>query len=136
MIEFQNIRNVKILPEDPPAYICELDLKLPEEDWEQVEYCARPNGGGICDDVVAAIQRGELEGVISDGSPTTDDYWEDVRSKRDALLQESDIEVLPDRWALMSPEEQHAWATYRQALRDIPESHEDPLQVEWPKKPV
>lgn len=135
-IEFKNIRNVRVLPEDPPAYICEMDLKLPDEEWEEVEYCARPGGGGICDDVVAAIQRGEFSGMIADGSPTTDDYWEDVRAKRDALLRESDIEVLPDRWALKSPEEQHAWATYRQALRDIPQSYEDPLQVEWPKKPA
>lgn len=135
-IEFKNIRNVKVLPEDPPAYICEMDLKIPDEDWEEVEYCARPGGGGICDDVVAAIQRGDFEGLIEDGSPTVEDYWADVRGKRDQLLAESDIEVLPDRWALMSPEEQHAWATYRQALRDIPDSHEDPRQVEWPKKPA
>lgn len=134
-IEFKNIRNVKLLPEDPPAYLCELDLKLPDEDWEEVEYCARPGGGGICDDVVAAIQRGEFSGTITDGSPTVEQYWEDVRAKRDELLAESDIEVLPDRWALMSPEEQHAWATYRQALRDIPDSHEDPRQVVWPEKP-
>lgn len=86
-----------------------------------------------------------LKGLIDDGtlvvSPASAEYmneryWADVRARRDELLAESDIEVLPDRWALMSPEEQHAWATYRQALRDIPESHEDPLQVEWPKKPA
>src|SRR5690606_23772316 len=64
--QFKNIRNVKLLPEDPPAYLCELDLKLPDEGWEAVEYCARPGGGGICDDVIAAIQRGEFEGTITD----------------------------------------------------------------------
>lgn len=135
-IEFKNIRNVKLLPEDPPAYLCELDLKIPGEDWEQVEYCARPGGGGICDDVIAAIQRGEFSGMIADGSPTVEQYWEDVRAKRDELLIESDIEVLPDRWEAMTPEERTAWAAYRQALRDIPQSHSEPLDIDWPTPPA
>lgn len=136
LVEFKNIRNVKLLPEDPPAYLCDLDLKLPDEDWEEVEYCARPNGGGICDDVIAAIQRGEFEGTITDGSPTVEQYWDDVRAKRDELLIESDIEVLPDRWEAMTPEERTAWTAYRQALRDIPQSHSEPLDIDWPTPPA
>ena len=135
IIEFKNIRNVKLLPEKPPAYLCELDLKLPDEDWEQVEYCARPGGGGICDDVIAAIQRGEFEGTITDGSPTDEQYWEDVRAKRDELLAESDIHVLPDRWERMTPEQRKAWSDYRQALRDLPDTCTDPRNPCWPTPP-
>ena len=28
-----------------------------------------------------------------------------------------------------------AWATYRQALRDLPENTEDPKNVTWPSQP-
>lgn len=135
-IAFKNIRNVRQLPETPPAYLCELDLKLSDEDaFSAVECCARPGGGGICDAVVAAIAAGDFQGAISDGSPTTEQHWQDVRRKRGDLLRESDIEVLPDRWAAMTPEQQQAWATYRQALRDLPDTCEDPAAPVWPVKP-
>jgi hypothetical protein len=62
--------------------------------------------------------------------------WEVVRTQRDQLLTESDIYVLPDRWNVMTPEEQTAWSEYRQALRDIPQVYDDPADVVWPTKPT
>src|SRR5690606_14898161 len=134
-VQFKNITNVRRLPEEGLAYLCTLDLKIAGEDWETVEYCARPGGGGICDDVIAAIQRGEFEGTITDGSPTVEQYWEDVRAKRDELLAESDIHVLPDRWEQMTPEQRKAWSDYRQALRDLPDTCTDPRNPCWPTPP-
>ena len=61
--------------------------------------------------------------------------WTKVRERRDNLLIESDTYVLPDRWMAMTVEQQQAWATYRQALRDIPQEFTDPAQVVWPEKP-
>ena len=61
--------------------------------------------------------------------------WQVVREKRDRLLIESDSNVLPDRWAAMSAEKQQEWATYRQTLRDIPQTYSDPADVVWPTKP-
>jgi hypothetical protein len=58
-----------------------------------------------------------------------------VRAQRDNLLAESDLMVLPDRWAAMTTEQQEAWATYRQALRDIPQQGGFPTTVTWPVKP-
>tara|TARA_R110001599_G_scaffold129199_5_gene303452 strand:- start:1854 stop:2219 length:366 start_codon:yes stop_codon:yes gene_type:complete len=59
----------------------------------------------------------------------------EMRTQRDALLKESDVEVLPDR----TPSDEIK--AYRQALRDLP-STEVPtynangeLQVSWPIKP-
>ena len=40
-----------------------------------------------------------------------------VRAKRDQLLKDSDWTQLPD-----TPADKEAWATYRQALRDLPTS--------------
>lgn len=61
--------------------------------------------------------------------------WQAIRARRDVLLAESDTAVLPDRWAAMTQEQQKAWSTYRQSLRDIPKSFEDPRDVAWPIKP-
>ena len=61
--------------------------------------------------------------------------WNLVRKERGYLLMQSDIAVLLDRWASMTPEKQQEWSTYRQALRDIPQSFSDPKDVVWPIKP-
>lgn len=62
--------------------------------------------------------------------------WEPIRVQREKLLLESDLYVLPDRWSLMTSEDQTAWAEYRQALRDLPQSYEDPDDVIWPISPT
>lgn len=61
--------------------------------------------------------------------------WEQVRILRDQLLAKSDVNVLPDRWTVMTAEVQQAWTDYRQALRDIPQTFSDPAEVVWPEEP-
>lgn len=65
-----------------------------------------------------------------------DAEWAAVRAQRDALLLETDALVsTPDRWALLTPEKQQEWLDYRQALRDLPTTAEDPIDVIYPTKP-
>lgn len=59
----------------------------------------------------------------------------EARIKRDQLLVESDVFVLPDRWAAMTPDQQKAWSEYRQLLRDIPNQVGFPIEIIWPNKP-
>lgn len=61
--------------------------------------------------------------------------WQEVRNTRDSFLAESDLYILPDRWATYNQDEQQAWKVYRQALRDVPQTFIDPLEVVWPQKP-
>lgn len=61
--------------------------------------------------------------------------WAEVRRVRDTYLVESDLYVMPDRWAAYNQDEQNAWAVYRKALRDIPQNFIDPKEVVWPQKP-
>jgi hypothetical protein len=61
--------------------------------------------------------------------------WGVIRATRNALLIESDVYVLPDIWATYTQDEQNAWAVYRKALRDIPQTFIDPKEVVWPQKP-
>jgi hypothetical protein len=56
----------------------------------------------------------------------------EVRTERDAKLTESDWTQVAD-----APVDQAAWATYRQALRDIPTHANFPnlTETDWPTKP-
>jgi hypothetical protein len=55
----------------------------------------------------------------------------EARSKRNTLLAASDWTQIPD-----APVDQAAWATYRQALRDITAQAGFPESIDWPVQPV
>ena len=59
--------------------------------------------------------------------------WAALRAERDRLLAASD-------WVVVKAQEAGeavpaAWATYRQALRDLPANTADPANPVWPTKP-
>ncbi len=58
--------------------------------------------------------------------------WDDVRKTRDSLLKSTDWTMISD-----TSVDQTAWKTYRQALRDIPETYKDkePSEVVYPTQP-
>ena len=58
--------------------------------------------------------------------------WNDIRLKRDTLLMSTDWTMISD-----TSVDQSAWKTYRQTLRDIPETYKDkqPSEVVWPTQP-
>lgn len=60
-----------------------------------------------------------------------------IRPHRDMLLYQCDWTQGSD--AQLSTEKRAAWATYRQALRDVPQAFPDatyPNEVTWPEKPA
>jgi hypothetical protein len=57
-----------------------------------------------------------------------DTQWQVVRTQRNQMLKDSDWTQLSD-----SPVDKTAWATYRQALRDIT-TQPDPFNIVWPKQ--
>lgn len=59
----------------------------------------------------------------------TEAQWANVRSERNRKLAECDWTQLPD-----APVDSVAWATYRQALRDIT-TQSDPFAIVWPEEP-
>lgn len=66
------------------------------------------------------------------------DKWDDVRDKRDPLLEASDKESLvlwADRWLASDQATKDAWDEYRTALRNIT-TQEDPDNVTWPMHPL
>lgn len=56
--------------------------------------------------------------------------WQSVRDSRNILLNESDYTQVPD-----FPGNKEAWTKYRQLLRDIPQTYNNPEDVVWPEKP-
>jgi len=53
-----------------------------------------------------------------------------IRNKRNVLLTQSDWTQVAD-----APVNQQAWATYRQALRNITQQPGFPLEITWPTQP-
>jgi hypothetical protein len=74
---------------------------------------------------IAALNLREAEWVEGEH----DRQASDVRNQRDRLLSDTDWMALSDN--TMSP----AWATYREALRDITAQEGFPYSVSWPTKP-
>jgi len=62
------------------------------------------------------------------------DYWEELRDLRDFKLSECDWTQIAD--VPLTEEQKTAWATYRQALRDLPANTEDPKNPVWPTAPT
>ena len=56
--------------------------------------------------------------------------WSTLRETRDDLLVQSDWTQVSD-----APVDASAWATYRQALRDLPANTADPANPTWPTEP-
>lgn len=78
--------------------------------------------------VLEAIENGQP--VLDPPGPTDEELAVQVRAERDKLLTESDWTQVAD-----APVDQAAWATYRQALRDVPEQEGFPENVVWPTTP-
>lgn len=57
--------------------------------------------------------------------------WNDIRSKRDSLLKETDWAALPD----VNFDKKQSWLVYRNMLRNIPQKFKSPEEVVWPEKP-
>ncbi len=67
------------------------------------------------------------------GLDETDDpiiLWARIRHHRDMELATTDWTQVADSTA-----DKTAWATYRQALRDLPASNTDPKKIKFPNRP-
>ena len=59
--------------------------------------------------------------------------WDAVRAERDRRLSECDWTQVAD--APLNATAKAAWAAYRQALRDVPQTFASPDDVVWPTAP-
>jgi len=56
--------------------------------------------------------------------------WDTIRAKRDQLIRDTDWTMIPGATV-----DQAQWAAYRQILRDLPQTYDNPEDVVWPTQP-
>ena len=92
------------------------------------KYIAGPVFTDITDDDDNVVTAATQEATYRAGIDA--DVAERVRTKRNQKLTSSDWTQLADNTANTS-----AWATYRQALRDLPATEGFPHNITWPTEP-
>lgn len=76
------------------------------------------------------IDGGEL--FLEERAPVQiEETWDNVRAKRNRLLNDSDYTQLPDYPDALKAD----WVAYRQLLRDLPQTYTDLSTIVWPTKP-
>lgn len=60
--------------------------------------------------------------------------WGDIRNERDIRI--SDVDWTQTSDAPLIPEKKAEFTAYRQALRDIPQTYDNPDDIAWPTKPT
>ena len=63
----------------------------------------------------------------------TNEAWRKIRKQINQLLKDSDYIMVSD--APITTEKKEEWTTYRQSLRDIPQTFSNPDDVTYPDKP-
>lgn len=75
--------------------------------------------------------------VVNDQAQAVSDLltlrWDGLRTKRNALLADSDWTQGAD--SPLADEAKVSWSTYRQELRDLPASTDDVVNPVWPESP-
>jgi hypothetical protein len=77
------------------------------------------------------IARNAEESAFEDARPAS--FMASLRDKRNTLLDSSDWTHYTD--SPLDDEVKADWATYRQELRDLPATTEDPANPTWPEAP-
>lgn len=120
----------------PDESLIDLEWNHPEFGW--IPFTASPDDVEQHGrDIHAAALAGEYGPIAPYDGPTEEEILEQqMREQRDQLLADVDAVVTnPLRWNSLSPEEQQAWAEYRQALLDVPQQPGFPEEIDWPTKP-
>lgn len=108
--------------------------------WYGVEWVPIPKPTQIGHKVVLDYPRWEGDTLIRTFKevPRTEKetvaLWEEVREKRNKLLDDTDWVELPSVKKQKSEQWIQDWITYRKALRNITNCP-DPLMIDWPEKP-
>lgn len=88
-----------------------------------------PHGVLIYNNAIAGVY-----GTIADFVPPENIVGEEamrmLRIERNNLLQQTDYIEMPTKWATLTTDQQTEWATYRNALRDLPATYPN-AELRW-----
>lgn len=119
---------------DAANTMIDLEVDFDELDEVYVPFTASPAdpeewGRTLFQDAVNG-QYGEIAAWVAPENISGEDALSMVRAKRDELLRETDYIEMPTKWATLTAEKQTEWATYRQALRDLPSTYPN-VEYRW-----
>lgn len=126
-ILYNNIRNIRILQKNPNRYICNLDLKLPNEGWETVEYCVDEiDQCGICPQVFESIEAMEDKSGFVSELDYKKSIQQDMFTNHDKRMQTerqirftSETDHLNLKWQETQKEEDRlAWVNAKNQIRN------------------
>ena len=66
----------------------------------------------------------------------TEERAQEVRNTRDQLLRDNVDKINPIWWNTLDNNQKNEWTIYRQALLDVPQQDEFPLNITWPNPPT
>jgi len=134
-ITITEVRNATSLQSDN----LRMDVEINHPDYGWIPYTLDPNDTDttINNDEVMALIGTDFTAYVA---PTQEELdaaaAAQVRSDRDVRLLEVDaVAGNALRWAALDAVTQSEWATYRQALLDVPQQAGFPHNVTWPTKP-
>jgi hypothetical protein len=133
-VNFDNVSNFHTLEDNqikPYGWLPVETISENKEIREGVEYIIEEN---VVKEIITTRDKTEEEIEIENQSKI-EVKWYSARFKRNNLLKESDVEILPDRWENMDLPVKAAWSLYRLQLRDIPQTFSNPDEIIWPTKP-
>ena len=99
------------------------DIEIPQEYYLDAITFQRDENGQV---IINRITEKEQELKIEE--------LKQLRTNRNALLDQTDKYIVAD-YPPPTPEARQAWLDYRQALRDLPSTTEDPTNPVWPIAP-
>jgi hypothetical protein len=128
---WQNVSNFHKLPDSLLKIYGWLPLTVESENKPVLvssQYVIEENG---VKEIIVTRDK-TLEEINEELEKETEQKWEEVRNKRNQLLNESDFLLLLDRWNTFSTEKQNEILSYRQTLRDLPQNFQNPDEIVWP----
>ena len=118
-----------------------IDCEIEHPDYGWIPYTLDPADTDMTvnnDELLAAMaSAGDVAAYVPPTQAELDEIAaQAIRAERDSLLLTVDaIAGNALRWAALDADTQAAWATYRQALLDVPQQAGFPSNVTWPEKP-
>jgi hypothetical protein len=115
----------------------DVEINHPQHGW--LPYTLDPDDTDttIDNDAVMALIGTDFTAYVAPTQAELDAVTaEEVRADRDGRLLEVDaVAGNALRWAALDAATQAEWATYRQALLDVPQQSNFPHDITWPTKP-
>lgn len=151
MKTYTQVRNLQWANGDNTLIDMEVNFDHEPEEW--VPFTADLNdteehGPELYNRAVAG-DFGTIAEWVAPGDFSSEESLSELREQRTALLAATDYIEMPTKWATLTSEQQTAWATYRNALRDLPSDYPNAIlgwdstenedtwrNVTWPTKPT